>query len=211
MGNKKEDIKKNQEQPQEKKKDNKLLIILIIILLLLTIPAYFWIKNCTEKEDIDVAIVKQINKTYQIYEETHGKPKDEHEAHTYARTIGYIIENGLLIKENRLIVWDSVNDCFVLLENDAVLYSPVKNTSTGYKLWTYVKETPSSSRYSVYWCGTEKVTKSVVIGQDADGKDIIEEQYFYYDEHDYTRDVNTKNITYTCDECGHTYTVKVVQ
>ena len=154
------------------------VIAVVAILAAVLIPTF---ASVIKKANVsnDVVLVKELNDGLKL-EEVGGKKNDTMtDALNVAKDYGFEVEK-LTPRSSGEILWDSVNNRFVLLdENSGVVYQDESKTlSSGANLWKIVnnaEEAANNTKYSSYIKGNATIdTLTVTNGVDV-GENIVNE------------------------------------
>ncbi|MGN1234640.1 MAG: type II secretion system protein, partial [Christensenellaceae bacterium] len=147
-----------------------IVIAVIAILMAVLIPTFV---SLVKKANVssDMQLVRNLNTALRIDGVEHETMTDALEA---AEASGFDVEKiNAKVAENE-ILWDSVNDCFVYMEEGKseptyIPESQKKNVVVkDYQFWQIAAELPATQKYSIYLSGTDYAEAvSVSVGFDA--------------------------------------------
>ena len=151
-----------------------IVIAVIVVLAAVLIPTFAGIIN-KAKESADVQLVKQINDILYADAVVDGKHKTAHDAFTTLSENGIDVTRLTPTSDGRLIVWDSANDRFVLVEEEDgdEVYPDDDQTPARISLFLASDTYDASQGYSIYltdaFDGTSlSVTTGVDVGSNPD-------------------------------------------
>ena len=152
-----------------------IVIAVIVVLAAVLIPTFAGIIN-KAKESADVQLVKQINDILYADAVVDGKHKTAHDAFTTLSDNGIDVTRLTPTSDGRLIVWDSANDRFVLVEEEDgdEVYPDDDQTPARISLFMASDTYDASKGYSIYLTdafeGTSlsDVTTGVDVGSNPD-------------------------------------------
>ena len=135
-----------------------IVIAVIAILAAVLIPTF---SNLVKKANVtaDTQLVRNLNTALKLDNETHStmydalKAVDENGGFDVAKINASVAKNEIL--------WDSVNDCFVYLNDGNITYIPNSKekeipSDEQYRYWRVFKELPGDDNpYSIYWNGDD--------------------------------------------------------
>ena len=154
------------------------VIAVVAILAAVLIPTFATVIKKANVSN-DVALVRNLNEGLKV-EEVGGKKNDTMtDALNVAKDYGFEVEK-LTPRSSGEILWDSVNNRFVLLDEngDAVYKDESKTLSSGANLWKIVnnaEEAANNTKYSSYIKGNATIdTLTVTNGVDV-GENIVNE------------------------------------
>ncbi|MBQ9457671.1 MAG: type II secretion system protein [Bacilli bacterium] len=127
------------------------LVIVIGVIGVLTavlIPTFINLNKKAE-EASNQSFVKNLNTQMAIREQEEGANKNMFEAIEDAKDIGFDVEK-LTPVNGRDLVWDSVSNRFLLLNEDGSVYFGDKKATKDLDMWKVYSAMPSEQKYSIY-------------------------------------------------------------
>ena len=156
------------------------VIAVIAVLAAVLIPTFSNIIKKAQKSS-DTQLVRNLNTALTVDGEEHNTMYDALKA---AEKAGYLVDKINATETGNELLWDSVNNCFVYMEegNSEPTYIPntKKEDVEDYQLWQIVDKMPATQKYSIYagtgWTAT--TVDNLTVGFDAgEKKDITSIKY----------------------------------
>ena len=151
------------------------IVELVIVIAVIAILAAVLIPNLSKlvtnaNETADTMLIKELNTALDLDLERHETMYD---ALVAVERAGFIVSRINASVAGNEILWDSVNDCFVYLKGNEIVYqanreeTPV-DRSKKYLYWRIYESLPTEQTYSIYLNNeTYNAETSVTVGFDA--------------------------------------------